>query len=1350
MTIRKDEDRAALLAQAIRLKKAAARSPAPEMPQRPEEAPAYVSAMQHSLWLVQQMDRLSPAYNLTSAFRVSSALDVSELQRALNEIVSRHRLLRSSFRAQGEHVVQIVHDHSPMAVEVIEAADGEGEAIAAREASRPFDLETGPLMRLLLVEESGGHERILLLLMHHMLADERSLAYLWKELAEAYAGRLSSGAPPVQYDDFVHWLGEQSPAERRDEIDYWLQRLDPLPNDLRLPFEKPTVTAGSAPGRLLCRALSSAERTSIREVAAATDVTPFAVYAFAFRLLLHRYSDEQRTAFATPVSTRSHPATAEMIGYFSNPIVIAADIDERQHVQRSLREFGGELRDFLAHSSVPFEEIVEALSPPRERDRHPIFQAMFVYQEASPPPRLGDARLEPVVLDLGAAKFDLTLFVTEGEGSLEIAVEYRSDRFDEVWMRNLLGHYQTLIRELPANLGRATAELPMLDANELSELRARAMGPELKTEPLPPLPRLILDQSLRLPECEAVVSGGDRRSYRELQCLARSILDALADRGVGPGDRVAVFVERSARMIAGILACHQVGAAYVPLDPSYPAARNRDIIEDAEVAAVLTTSAVRDRLPAGPWPAIDIDSLDPGEEPSRALADPAAEDPAYILYTSGSTGRPKGVVVTHDNLRSSTAARLQVYEAPPGRFLLIPSIAFDSSVAGIFWTLAEASTLVIPTEDEVRDPRLLAKLVKKQKVSSLLCVPSLYAQLLKAGGDALEGLEIAIVAGESCTSRLVEEHFEVLPRTRLFNEYGPTEATVWATVHEFAEEDVGRPVEIGRPIPGVRVDLLDGLGRPVPAGIPGHAWIAGPTVAQGYWRRRDMTEERFVPEAANGASAPRYRTGDLMAWTADGRLRFLGREDEQIKLRGFRIEPGEIEAVLLERPEIEEAAVVARAATAGTSTAAVAEAEQLAAFVEGHDSDALDGWRQALAEYLPDHMIPSRLVRLPELPRLPNGKIDRRRLRHMELHSDLPTPNEQPIADNLEQALISLWEALLGRSGIAPTDNFFELGGHSLLVVEMTLAMERDFEVTLAVADVFENPTVRELSRRIEQRGGSKSPPYRHLFPIQPAGRKMPFIVAVPHFFTEMFATRFRGERPVYGMRGVSLRPEGNRGQWRTMKELGEELADEIQRRFPGETCIVAGYSFGASMAIETVRVLEGRGVAVHGLYLIAPMPLDFYRFGPFRAQIDRLSRPVDELSLGEVMRLYARGNNPLTRRPYARAWRWLVVQPWRRLLCFVGTLRSMAGLQLTPRILHADVRVERFRLHGQYRPGHVHTPTVIFNAANADTDAAATWRPYFPGPFTVIPTPDPHAGDASVEAARDVILRHLTDLEDS
>jgi amino acid adenylation domain-containing protein len=1345
MTTAGQDDRARRLEEAIRARRAGARPQAPEIPPRPAGAPALLGAVQRGLWFAHQMAPSSPAYNLASAFRVPAPLDAARLQRALDTVVTRHRLLRSTFVPHGDTARQVVHERLAVAVELERTGPGEALAAATRAAAAPFDLAAGPLLRMGLVEESAGDARILFLALHHILADERALAVLWQELQLAYDG-LPAGPLPVQCDDVVHWQG-QAGSVGGEALDYWRRRLDPLPEDLQLPIERATAD-GSPRGRLLARRPDTAALAGIRRLAASAGATPFMVCAFAFRLLLHRYTGGRPVAFATPVSTRAHAATADMVGYFLNPIVVTATLDEQERVDAAAASFCRDLRDALGHASVPFDVLAANLAPHRQPDRHPIFQSMFVFQEAGAAPRLGGVQLEPVVLDLGASKFDLTLFVTERDGALEAAAEYRADRFEDAAIGDLLEHYATLLGELPAEPSRSLAAVPMLPSSQQERLLAWERGPRLEGLGHAMLPRQVLDAARRAPEAPAVVCAGAHHTYGDLGRRARAVAVALAGRGVRPGDRVGVFLQRGVGMIAAIAGTHWAGAAYVPLDPAYPAARSRDVLKDAGVAAVLTTAALRARLPDGAWTTIDVGPLGGHESGSWTPVDVAPDDIAYLLYTSGSTGRPKGVVVTHGNLDVSTRARVQVYDAPPSRFLLLPSVAFDSSVAGLFWTLAAGGTLVVPTDEEARDARRLARLVAEQRVTALLCVPSLYAQLLEVGGEALSTLEIAIVAGETCPPRLVAAHARTLPRTRLFNEYGPTEATVWATVHEATPGDARGPVAIGRPIPGVRVEVLDVLGRRVPPGVPGQGWVVGPTVARGYWGRPDLTAERFAEPSGNGGGAQRrYRTGDAMTWTRDGRLLFLGRDDEQIKLRGFRIEAGEVEAALLELPGVEQAAVVARA-PAGVP-AADQLASQLVAFIVSRTPGAVGGWREALAARLPDFSVPSRLVELPALPRLPNGKVDRRALRERALDPETRPAGAAAIPSDLEQGLTALWEGLLGRPGIGPTDNFFELGGHSLLVVQMLVAIERDFDVALAAADVFAHPTVHDLAGRIASSAAGAAPPYQHLFPIQPAGDGAPFVMAIPHFFSQMLAARFRGERPVYGLRGVGLRAEGNDGRWPTMGDLATDLVDEIVRRFPNRPCILGGYSFGASMAIEAARVMEQRGLPVLGLYVIAPMPLDIARVGPLRLQIDGLREPASGLSAAGALRRYARVNHPLTWRPYRRAWRWLTVQPWRRLLRAAGRVRRRAGLPLTPRILHADVRLERFRLHAGYRPGPVRTPTVFFNAMGTDTDAAATWRPCFTGPLAVHDIPDPH-DEASVEAARRAILPHLDAVGDA
>ena len=624
-------------------------------------------------------------------------------------------------------------------------------------------------------------------------------------------------------------------------------------------------------------------------------------------------------------------------------------------------------------------------------------------------------------------------------------------------------------------------------------------------------------------------------------------------------------------------------------------------------------------------------------------------------------------------------------------------------------------------------------------MTTLLCIPSLYAQLLGSGAERLRRLASVIVAGERCPSELVAEHFRTLPHVRLFNEYGPTEATVWATVHAIAPADAGGAVAVGRPIPGVRVEIRDGMNRRVPAGVPGEAWIGGPTVASGYWQQAGLTAQRFVIEdRAPSAGTRRYRTGDRMAWTADGRLLFLGRDDEQLKLRGYRIEPGEIEAALLEHPAVVEAAVVATADASLT---------HLVAFVVAEAGRTIDDWRAHLAARLPEHMIPVRVVALACLPRLPNGKVDRRQL------AALPAPPRPSSADDdrpteMEGRLSALWEELLRREGIRASDNFFELGGHSLLVMQMLVAIERDWGVALPAATVFQHPTVRELARCVEAQGGGAADAFAQLFPIQATGRRTPLIMVVPDFFVEALAGRFRGERPVFGVRGVSLRAEGNRGRWPTLTHLAEEVVGELRRRIPEGPYYIAGYSFGAWIAVEVARVLERLGVPARQLFVIAPMPVDFFRAGPLRFRVDGLRGPVSELDTSAALRQHLRTLHPFSRAPYRRGRQWLIERPWRRLLGFAGALRRRSGLPLTPTLMHADARVERYRLHADYRPAPLRTPTTFFNPIGPATDSAATWRPYFIGPLNVHPIPDPH-DDASVHAAREAVLAHLQDLDD-
>jgi myxalamid-type nonribosomal peptide synthetase MxaA len=1079
---------------------APARSPA--IPRRSERGePPPLSFAQQRLWFLQQLEPDSAFYNLSAALRLKGRLDLAALDRAIGEIVRRHEVLRTRFPAPDGEPRQVIAAKLALEIPVIdlsgspaEGREAAAEALAHEEALRPFDLARGPLLRAKLLHlgpwGEAGADHILLFTLHHAIADGWSIDVLIREFAALYrafgAGRPSPlPEPPIQYADYALWQRDELRGAALDGLlDYWRGQLDGAPALLELPTDRPRPPARSFRGRIHGFTLPKDLAGSLQALARREGATLFMVLLAAYAVLLRRHGGEDDLCVGTPVAGRSRVELENLIGCFVNTLALRVRLAGDPPFAELLARVREQVLGAQNHQDLPFEKLVEVLQPARNPSYSPLFQVMFVLQNTpSTDLELPGLEASQVGIDTHTAQYDLTLLMTERDGGLDGEFEYSTDLFDEDTVVRLARRFRTLLAGIVANPGTRLADLPLLDAAErrqvLEDWNATA-------RPYPRAARLhelFEAQAARTPDALALVHGDQRLSYLDLNARANRLAHALGARGVGPEDRVALCLERSPELAVGILGILKAGGAYVPLDPAYPKARLAAALADSGAVLLVTEERLAAALPTGiPALLLDRDASDLAGRPDH---DPPpvgdAENPAYVIYTSGSTGTPKGVVVSHRNAVHSTLARHAWYPEPVRGFLLLSSVAFDSSVAGIFWTLSQGGALCLPAEDRYRDVLALAGLIARERLTHLLCLPSLHALLLEyAAAGRLASLRAAIVAGEACSPAVVAKHRERLPHARLYNEYGPTEASVWCTACRLdgPAADPARPVPIGRPIPNTQVYLLDARLNPVPVGVPGELYVGGEGVTRGYLHRPELTAERFVPNPwAEPAGGRLYRTGDWCRHRADGEIEFLGRVDHQVKLRGFRIEPGEIEARLRRHPGVLDAAVVVRADTPGL--------ERLVAYVASTEEPppAPESLRNFVAETLPDYMVPAACVVLDRLPLTPNGKLDRKALPAPD--AGFPgAPNRPEVAPRtpLEAQLAGLWRDLLSLDRVGVRDDFFELGGHSLLAVRLAARVRKTFEVDLPLAKLVERPCIEAQAVLIEQAragvdfGGAEGP----------------------------------------------------------------------------------------------------------------------------------------------------------------------------------------------------------------------------------------------------------------------------------
>ncbi len=1034
--------------------------------------PAPLSFAQQRLWFLQQFDPESHLYNIHLPLRIEGELDVAALEQGLNEVVRRHEALRTTFRQTGSGPMQFIGAPFRVELALIDvSSDNEVDEWIRKESHFIFDLSRGPLFRARLLRLSVN-EHVLLLTMHHIVSDGWSMGVLLRELCALYADAKSKGpvplpALPIQYADFAVWQQQElQGALLAGHLSYWKEQLAGAPAVLELPTDRPRPPSRSFRGAGISFAVSAELTDKLHALSQREGATFFMTLLAALNVLLYRYTHQEDIAVGTPIAQRNHAEVEQLIGFFVNTLVMRTRCCGKLTFRELLRKVKEQSLSAYAHQDVPLEKLVEELHPERSLSYSPLFQVMFDLQNApAQPMHLEHLRLTALSFEPGTSKFDLTLTLNETANGLEGALEYSTDLFDEATVRQMVESFKTLLHAITVNADEKIQSLSVLAEAERRKLLTEwnATSQPYATDAL--IHQLFERQAEVAPEKPALACGDAILSYCELNARANQLARYLRRCGVGPEALVGISMQRSAETVLAILAALKAGGTYLPLDPSYPAERLAFMIDDAKPAVVITNSALAQRLPQSLPRVIYVDREEDsiGRESVENLSiEISPGNAAYAIYTSGSSGRPKGVVVSHANLLHSTSARLSYYRETVCAFLLLSSFSFDSSVAGLFWTLCQGGKLVIPEESDHQDPAYLLDLCERHAVSHLLCLPALYRLLLEQANSRLASLKTAIVAGEKCPVELVHNHYAALAGVPLFNEYGPTEAAVWSSVYECRPGADRENLPIGRPIANTRIYLLDSGLQPVPPGVAGELYIGGGGVTRGYLNHPELTAERFIPDPFSGERGARlYRTGDLARYLATGDLEFLGRKDFQIKLRGRRIELTEIEAALAEHPSVQQAAVLMRE-DAQRNGQLIAHIAQRAGMEAGGRE-----LRDYLKTRLPEYMLPAGFVMLDSLPLTPSGKIDRRAL---ELHA--PARPQSPCEYRapqtaLEKVVAGIFSEVLGAARVGACDNFFELGGHSLLGTQVVSRIREVFQIQMPLRRIFEEPTVSGLAQAL-------------------------------------------------------------------------------------------------------------------------------------------------------------------------------------------------------------------------------------------------------------------------------------------
>ncbi|TCP59139.1 amino acid adenylation domain-containing protein [Tumebacillus sp. BK434] len=1045
-----------------------------------------LSFSQERMWFVEQLEPGTSAYNMPGAIRLHGRLNQAALEQSVQEIIRRHETLRTRFTESDGQPKQHIAAELNFVIPFLDLeqvmSDSREQALQQAihaESRRPFDLAAGPLLRMQLVR-LAAEEHVLLLTMHHIVSDGWSTGVLLRELGalyEAFDRGVPSPLPDleIQYADYAHWERAWMQGDvLHTQLRYWKEQLAGELPVLQLPLDRPRPALrtyrGATESFVIQAGLFRKLQTLTRREGASLYMTLLA----AFKSLLARYTGQEDVIVGSPVAGRLRQETEPLIGVFINTLVMRTDLSGGPTFRELLARVRKTALDAFAHQSVPFERLLEELQPARNLSISPLFQVMFILNNAPMEAlQLPDITLTPEAVDTGTAKYDLTMTLSEAqepeiaETVLHGSLNYNADLFNATTIVRLMQHFLTLLAEIAEDPDQNVFEVPLLSETE-RDLMLRDWNDTARDYPQNmTLPQLVEEQAVRTPDQVAVELSGELLTYRELNERANQVAHRLQTLGAGPDVPIGICMERSFDMIVGLLGILKSGAAYVPLDPTFPSGRLAYLLEDSQVPVLLTQEHLRERLPATQAHVITLDSeresLDAAftANPARELS---SEHMAYIIYTSGSTGNPKGVMVLQRGISNILHWMRETYELTAAdRVLQKANFSFDASVWEIFLPLMCGARLVLAKPGGQQDPEYLISLIQESGITMTHFIPPMLQMFLETDGVEKCAALRHVFCGGEVLPRDLQERFSKRLAAQLHNRYGPTEITINATAWTCEPGDARSSVPIGRPLANVQAYVLDRTLQPVPVGVPGELHIGGHGVARGYWKRDELTAEKFIADPFSGHEQARlYKTGDLVRWLPDGTLEFLGRIDEQVKLRGYRVELGEIQAALEQHPAVREAALLVREDVPGDmylTAYAVAHAEMQVTVEE------LRGYLQTS---LPEFMIPAAIVLLDAMPLTPVGKVDRKALPKPDKSKALSETYVAP-RNEIEAQLAEIWSNLLGVSPVGVHDNFFELGGHSLLATRLITRIRNTFQVELPIRALFGATTVAQLAPLVEQ-----------------------------------------------------------------------------------------------------------------------------------------------------------------------------------------------------------------------------------------------------------------------------------------